>query len=205
MSDNQRETLVESAKEIIDRLLSASETYFEVLFMLICTLFVLILLWLTRGYDDFATWLMPVLIGIPTVVLFVILILYHISDHVQAFIDEYKGSEIASGFDMDDDDEEGTGSAIDNKKTYRIRLIQILGWMIGLFGIIYLVGFFTGSFLFLAAFAFTEIKEEPFWKKGVFVIGFWFGLLFLFEGVVAAPWFPGYFEIDEILLELLAL
>lgn len=158
----------------------------DTLFTLLLTAFVGWLNWLSFSYTVEARRL-PVVIGVPT---FAVLLLVSLSQLIESFELPDVGPDTFEKV-MHEDLEE------DEEPEERLRAWQAIGWVVGLFGLLWTVGILAGTFL-LTYFFLTLEGAETHVRAGVIGLGAAGSVYLIFEVVLDSHLYPG------VLVELLA-
>jgi hypothetical protein len=137
------------------RTLMTSEDILERLFLSIFIIFILFLL-VTIVQYDWMTRTFPLVIGIPTLVLLLVLVAIQTSERLSTFAQRFQFS--ISPDEMESLDEED-GSRRDRRKKAAVFTI----WLVYVNSVVYLFGFYIATILFLVPF--YRIHTEFSWAK----------------------------------------
>jgi hypothetical protein len=166
--------------------------WFYVVFTIIALWFVIQAL----GYDYRAK-LGPLVVGIPTVIMGIMLIASQKWPGLIKPFDVNLGigvKEIAVATEKEAEEEEATHQLPVSLE--RIRFFGILGWCLGYLAVAFLIGFNIANFVFPAAYLIVH-QRLAWWKAAIYGICtaglIWFGIQFLmqgdlFEGIIPISW-----------------
>lgn len=130
-------------------LAAADEDQVEWLFTAVLVAFVAILLWMTLGYERFAR-IIPLIVGVPTLALLLVVLLANSSDRVRAVLERHQFRDVV---DIDDEvSAEGDPAAPDPEREryeQRLRFLSIAAWILGFTLLFVYVGIVESVLIFL--------------------------------------------------------
>lgn len=171
--------------------------HFDRVFTLFLLLVIGTMLALTPGYRDDSQ-LFPLVIGVPTFVLLGFLLAVQLSPRLRTIVSGYASSDL---FDLDEvvsdiDDTPGVGGMVRRTLAEERRAVLIISiWTLGLFGIVYLVGFLPGTLIFMLAFYRIQ-ADQPWIKVVLYSLVMWAFVLVIFEIVLNTPFYTGVFDVE---------
>lgn len=191
-------------RSIADRVIDLGEEWYDRAFTLVLLAFFTALLVMTLDYGS-QTRLVPLVIGVPTLGLILVLLALQLSSRLAAYSRRVSSSAL---FDMGDQMEEfgaeserGTLAATPEEETEtdphdaRIELLAVMTWVLVLFAAIVLVGFVVGTFAFLIAF--YRVRAGQSWlRTGVYSVVVWVFTVVVFKVVLNTPLYSGIFGIE---------
>ena len=191
-------------RSIADRVIDLGEEWYDRAFTLVLLAFFTALLVMTLDYGS-QTRLVPLVIGVPTLGLILVLLALQLSSRLAAYSRRVSSSAL---FDMGDQMEEfgaeserGTLAATPKEETdtdphdARIELLAVMTWVLVLFAAIVLVGFVVGTFAFLIAF--YRVRAGQSWlRTGVYSVVVWVFTVVVFKVVLNTPLYSGIFGIE---------
>lgn len=173
-----------------------SERY-DLVFTLSLLVTVGIFLALTPQYSDDGQ-LFPFVIGIPTFVLLLGLVLIHLSPRTKATMERFTASDM---FDMGDVDEPETNiTHSTNLLEQRKRVVVISTWIVVLSALIWVIGFLAGTLVFMIAF-YRLRAEQDIGPTLLYSLLTWIVIIVVFVFALNVPFYPGLLDITIPLID----
>lgn len=184
---------------VYETLLSIDHRHFDRLFALLLLAFIGIMLVDTSEYSDDGQ-LFPLVIGIPTFLLLVLLLALQVSSRLNALATRYTASDLFEVDDvmdeLDEDVDEGSvQTGHDSLQEERTNVILISLWTLALFGIIVLVGFLPGTLIFLLVYYRFQADQSWLYTLAYSLI-MWLFVIVIFEVVLGTPFYTGVLDVE---------
>lgn len=182
---------------IYDDVLDVDHVHFDRAFTVLLLLFIGTLLASTPQYRDDSQ-LFPLVIGIPTFLLLLFLLVVQVSTRFNRKIERYATSNL---FDLDevvsdmDRSVAGGGATRRSLPEKRKNVLSISLWTLALFGIILLVGFLPGTLIFLLAFYRFHAGQNWF-RTLAYSLVMWLFVVVIFEIVLNTPFYTGLLGVE---------
>lgn len=179
-----------------DAALRISHEQFDRIFALLLLAFILVLLVDTPQYSTTGQ-LFPVVIGVPTFLLLVFLLITQVSPRVNRLASRYAGAEL---FEVDEvvDEFEDAATATTEKRTRqeeRFDVLVICLWTLAFFGVILLIGFLPGTLVFLIAYYRIQADQSvP--RTILYSLLMWAFVIVIFVFVLNTPFYTGVFGVE---------
>ena len=194
---------VQAQNSIYDLISNIESEKFDKIFTTIQFALILILLYDVRQYGSDAQ-LFPLVVGIPTSGLLLLLLISQVSTRVANRIEDITSrgifdqeNEIASIQDIQGDMGISESDDHDNIRAQRKRVLNTSIWIFGLFILIMIVGFLPAILLFMALF--YRIQTRLSWKGTIFnTTIMWLVIVIIFEVVLNTPFYRGILGINII-------
>lgn len=181
----------------LEPLLRVDDTQYDRLFTLVLTAFVAVLLALTLQYPS-ETRLMPLVVGVPTLVLLVGLLVVQFSSRVAAMTGGLATGDVLGMEDQVDEVQsraEGSADAAataDETEPFggRMAVVAMSFWVLFLFALVLTIGFTVGIPAYLVLY--YRLRAGLSWVRTVVLTLFvWLFIVVIFIYVLNAPLYPG--------------
>lgn len=179
-----------------DAVLRISHEQFDRIFALLLLAFILVLLVDTPQYSTTGQ-LFPVVIGVPTFLLLVFLLITQVSPRLNRLASKYAGAEL---FEVDEvvDEFEDAATATAEERTRqeeRFDVFVICLWTLAFFGVILLIGFLPGTLVFLIAYYRIQADQSvP--RTILYSLLMWAFVIVIFVFVLNTPFYTGVFGVE---------
>lgn len=187
----------EQLRGAVDTVLSIDHEQFDRVFALLLLAFIGVLLVDTPNYSATGQ-LFPLVIGVPTALLLVALLITQVSPRIQQFASKYAGADLFEVDDVMDEFEEEATSGIGEDRTLqseRLDVMVICLWTLAFFGTIVLIGFLPGTLVFLLAYYRIQ-ADQSIPRTVLFSLLMWAFIILIFGIVLNTPFYTGVFGIE---------
>lgn len=177
----------------LNRALTINGEHFDRFFALVQFLFFGVLLAMTPQYGSDSR-LFPLVIGVPTFLLFGVLLLTQFSSRFADLVGSLATSDMF-GFEDQFGEQRAGEPAAETRLARRRRLAKISLWMLALFGLVFLVGFLPATVLFLVGF--YRFYAECGWVRSIgYTVVFTVFVVLIFDVVMGTPFYQGVLGIE---------
>lgn len=179
----------------IERILTIESEYFDRIFAAMLFLFFGVLLAMTPQYGPDSR-LFPLVIGIPSFLLFGVLLLIQFSSRFAELVGQFATSDLfAFEEQFAEDKERETKDTEDSLLARRKRLVKITLWMVALFALVLLVGFLPATVVFLLGF--YRLYADCGWRRSIgYTIVFTVLVIVIFNVVMGTQFYQGVLDIE---------
>ncbi len=187
----------EQLRGAVDTVFSIDHEQFDRAFALLLLAFIGVLLADTSNYSDSGQ-LFPLVIGVPTALLLVLLLITQVSPRVRQFASKYAGADLFEVDDVMDEFEEDATSGISEERSLqseRLDVLVICLWTLAFFGTIVLIGFLPGTLVFLLAYYRIQ-ADQSIPRTLLFSLLMWAFVILIFDVVLNTPFYTGVFGIE---------
>lgn len=184
----------------LEPLLRVDSRQYDRLFTLVLTAFVVTLMAMTFQYNE-QTRLMPFVVGIPTLLLLLGLLLVQFSSRFAETIDRMTAGDVL-GMDervqemqtLTDDTSGATVESTDAVES-KMEVLAMSFWVLLLFGLVLTIGFTAGTAAFLVVF--YRLRTDLSWPLTLgYTAVIWGFIVVIFLYVLSTPLYPGLFGIE---------
>lgn len=167
---------------------------YDLLFTVFLLLVVGTFLGMTPQYEP-QTQLFPLVIGVPTFLLLLGLLLLQSSSRARAKVERFTTTDVfgmqARLGDIDRPDDDGESDVV----AQRVRVLGMAGWVLLLGVLIFLFGFLPAMLLFMLAF--YRVRADQPWSKTVtYSVVTWLVIVLIFSVALNTPFYQGVFDIS---------
>lgn len=168
-------------------------------FTLVLLVFVATLLVQTLDYGR-QTRLVPLVIGVPTLVMLAALLAIQLSPRLAGIAGRHAAGsvfdDLTDGLEDFDRDEPREAHRDDRSiADGRFEFVVVLGWVGALFGLVVVVGFIAGSFVYLVAFYRLQAGQD--WlRTTAYAVVVWVFAVVVFKAVLNTPLYEGLLGIE---------
>jgi hypothetical protein len=181
----------------VDTVLSIDHEQFDRVFALLLLAFIGVLLADTPNYSSTGQ-LFPLVIGVPTALLLVLLLVTLVSPRMRQLASTYAGADLFEVDDaMDEFEEEATSETSEERslQSERLDVLVICLWTLAFFGTIALIGFLPGTLVFLLAYYRIQ-ADQSIPRTVLFSLLMWAFVILIFGLVLNTPFYTGVFGIE---------
>lgn len=162
-------------------------------FTLVLLLLVLVLLYDVRLYGRDAQ-LFPVVVGVSAILLLTVLLIAQHSTRLSQWLDRFSSSGMTDQIDelqsAGETKETPDLQTQDDSAAGRTRVAHTVGWILFLFGLIFVIGFLPATLVFMGAFYRFEVGTS--WSKTLlYTLTVWIVLVIIFDVVLNTPFYHG--------------
>lgn len=186
----------EQLRDALDAVLSVNHKQFDRIFALLFLAFIGVLLVDTSQYSTTGQ-LFPLVIGVPTFLLLVFLLVTLVSPRANRLASKYAGAELFEVDEVVDEFEEAAGGKTEERtqQEERFDVLVICLWTLAFFGVILLIGFLPGTLVFLLAYYRIQADQSvP--RTILYSLLMWAFVIVIFVFVLNTPFYTGVFGVE---------